>query len=66
MKGRVGFKKIQLRFFFFFFNYADIENCGSFKNFGYIYIYIEREREREISGFFFLFLYFLIKKKTIN
>ena len=35
---------------FFFFKYcADVENCGSFKSFGYIYIYIyiERERERE-------------------
>ena len=39
-------------FMFFFFKYcADVENCGSFKSFGYIYIYIyiyiERERERE-------------------
>ena len=26
--------------FFFFLNCADVENCGSFKSFGYIYIYI--------------------------
>ena len=28
-------------FMFFFFKYcADVENCGSFKSFGFIYIYI--------------------------
>ena len=36
---------------FIFINNADVENCGSFKSFGYIYIYIynnkRRERERE-------------------
>ena len=26
--------------FFFFLNNADVENCGSFKSFGFIYIYI--------------------------
>ena len=25
---------------FFFLNNADVENCGSFKSFGFIYIYI--------------------------
>jgi len=25
--------------FFFFLNCADVENCGSFKGFGFIYIY---------------------------
>ena len=29
-----------LRFFFFFLNCANVENCGSFRDFGYIYIYI--------------------------
>ena len=26
---------------FIFINNADVENCGSFKSFGYIYIYID-------------------------
>ena len=38
-KGRTsGFRKVLLRFFFFL-NCADVENCGSFRGFGYIYIY---------------------------
>ena len=38
-KGRVsGFRKVLLRFFFFL-NCADVENCGSFKSFGFICIY---------------------------
>ena len=39
-KGRAsGFKKVLLRFFFFFLNCADVENCGSFKSFDFICIY---------------------------
>ena len=41
-----GFRKGFFFGFFFFFKYcADVENCGSFRGFGYIYIYIERERD---------------------
>ena len=32
---------------FIFINNADVENCGSFKSFGYIYIYIIIKEERE-------------------
>ena len=34
-----GLKKNKI-FVFFFLNNADVENCGSFKSFGFIYIYI--------------------------
>ena len=40
----IGFNVLSVFFFFFksdffFFNNADMENCESFKSFGYIYIY---------------------------
>ena len=41
------FKKIN-----FFLNNADVENCGSFKGFGYIYIYRLNKEEKKM---FFLF-----------
>ena len=38
----IGFYVLSVFFFNqnFFFNNADVKNCGSFKGFGYIYIYI--------------------------
>ena len=36
---RVFKKKIRIFGFFFFLNNADVENCGSFKSFGFICIY---------------------------
>ena len=35
----IGFQKSFITFFFFFLNCADVENCGSFKSFGFICIY---------------------------
>ena len=32
---------------FIFINNADVENCGSFKSFGYIYIYINEKKKKE-------------------
>ena len=36
-------------FFFFFKCCADVENCGSFKSFGFIYIYIDDKIYLEVT-----------------
>ena len=56
---RIGFFFSLIIFFFgwvygfFFFNCADVENCGSFRGFGFIYIYILIMRINYIMSIYF-------------
>ena len=40
-----GFRKKNQNFCFFFLNNGDVENCGSFKSFGFICIYRLKTRD---------------------